>query len=160
MPTREIREFLEDRGVEYDTIEHLRTITAQRTAETTHIPGREVAKTVVVKLGGELAMAVVPASEDVDLTRLREVAGTDSAELVDETEFEGLFPGCEVGAMPPLGNLYGLDVFVDDRLAEDERIAFNAGTHTELVQLAYSDFERLVSPTVARFGFPAGEERP
>jgi Ala-tRNA(Pro) deacylase len=109
-----------------------------------------MAKTVIVDLDGKMAMAVLPASSRLDLNHLKEAASAKRVALADERKFEGLFPDCEVGAMPPFGNLYGLDVFVADSLAEDEEIAFNAGSHTEVVRLAYQDFERLVQPKVAK----------
>jgi Ala-tRNA(Pro) deacylase len=105
-----------------------------------------MAKTVVVNLDGRPALAVLPATQKVDLERLRRATGATSIELTDEREFTADFPGCEVGAMPPFGNLYGMDVFVEPRLAADPEIAFNAGSHTELIRMAYKDFERLVKP--------------
>ena len=112
------------------------------------MPGKELAKTVIVKLDDQFAMAVLPASLHVSLTRLKEAAGVDNVELANEDEFKSLFPDCDVGAMPPFGNLYDLDVYVAGQLTEDEEIAFNAGSHTELIKLAYRDFERLVQPKV------------
>jgi Ala-tRNA(Pro) deacylase len=148
---KSLKAFLDDNHVRYVTIQHSKAYTAQDVAAKTHISGKEIAKTVIVKLGGKIAMAVVPASRKVDLEHLRVVTGSASAVLATEAEFEGRFPGCEVGAMPPFGNLYGLDVYVDESLRDDEEIAFNAGTHTELVRLAYSDFERLARPKVREF---------
>ena len=150
MPVRKLKEFLDASSVKYVTISHSRACTAQEIAAAAHIKGKELAKTVMVKLDGEMAMAVLPASFVLDLNLLRQVAGGAKVELASEKEFQNLFPGCETGAMPPFGNLYGMDVFVAERLAEDEQIAFNAGSLTELIQLAYEDFERLVKPTVAR----------
>lgn len=151
MPLRKLREFLDQNGVKYVTLIHSPAYTAQEIAAAAHVPGKELAKTVVVRLDGRLAMAVLPASYRVDFGRLRKAAGAKNAELASKEDFQNTFPGCEIGAMPPFGNLYGLDVYVADVLAEDEKIAFNAGSHTELVQLAYRDFERLVKPKVAAF---------
>lgn len=150
MPVQKLKEFLDANGVKYVTISHSRAFTAQEIAATVHIKGKELAKTVMVKLDGRMAMAVLPASFPLDLNLMRQAAGGAKVELASESEFQELFPGCETGAMPPFGNLYGLDVFVAASLAEDEQIAFNAGSHTELVQLAYKDFERLVEPKVAK----------
>jgi Ala-tRNA(Pro) deacylase len=150
MPAK-LKTFLDEHHVRYVTIQHSKAYTAQDVAAKTHISGKEIAKTVIVKLGGKMVMAVVPASRKVDLEHLREVVGAQSAVLATEAEFKDRFPGCEVGAMPPFGNLYGLDVWVDESLRDDEEIAFNAGTHTELVRLAYADFERLVKPKVREF---------
>lgn len=149
MPARQLSEFLDSQGVKYITIQHSPAYTAQEVAASAHISGNEMAKTVMVDVDGRMAMAVLPAPSRLDLERLRDATGAKRVGLVGEREFERMFPDCERGAMPPFGNLYGMDVFVADRLAEDEEIAFNAGSHTELVRLAYGDFERLVHPKVA-----------
>jgi len=151
MPAAKLKEFLDSHQIKYVTIGHSRAITAQEVAESAHIPGKELAKTVMVKLDGKLAMAVLPASRKVDLERLREAADAKTAALAGEAEFKEMFPNCECGAMPPFGNLYGMDVFVATDLAEDQMIAFNAGSHSELIKLAYTDFDRLVRPKVCAF---------
>ncbi len=151
MPANKLKEFLDSHKVKYVTIKHSLAFTAQEIAASAHIRGKELAKTVMVNIDGKMAMAVLPASYRVDLDRLREAAGARRVELSGEKDFEDRFPGCEVGAMPPFGNLYGMEVFVAESLAEDEEIAFNAGSHTELIRLAYSDFERLVKPRVLKF---------
>ena len=109
------------------------------------------AKTVVVKLDGKMAMAVLPASYKIDFDLLRKAAKVKKVELATEGEFKDIFPECEVGDMPPFGNLYGMDVYVAESLAEDEEIAFNAGSHTELIKLTYKDFENLVRPEKLKF---------
>ena len=149
MPVTKLREFLDHHNVRYVTIRHSQAFTAQETAASAHIPGRELAKTVMAKVDGRMVMAVMPASSKLIIELLREAAGADRVELATEREFRDLFPECEVGAMPPFGNLYGLEVFASRSLVEDEEIAFNAGSHTELVRLAFSDFERLVEPKIA-----------
>lgn len=151
MPAQRLREFLDSKGVKYVSIKHSLAYTAQEIAASAHIPGKEIAKTVIVKLGDDMAMAVLPASRRIHFKRLMEAAGAEQVELATENEFKELFPGCEVGAMPPFGNLYDVDVYVDQSLAEDEEIAFNAGSHTELFRLPYRDFEELVDPTVISF---------
>ena len=151
MPVKKLKDFLDNQNIKYVTISHSRAYTAQQIAASAHIPGKELAKTVMVKIDGKMAMAVVPASHNVDFDLLKKVAGASKIELATEEEFKDMFPGCDVGAMPPFGNLYGMDVFVAESLAEDEEIAFNAGSHTELIRLAYKDFERLVKPEVGRF---------
>lgn len=151
MPVKRLKEFLDSHNMKYVTISHSRAFTAQETATSAHIPGKELAKTVMVKADGKMAMAVLPASYKVDFDLLKKATGSGKIEIADEEEFKGLFPGCEVGAMPPFGNLYGMDVFVAKSLAEDEEIAFNAGSHRELVRMAYKDFERLVKPRVMKF---------
>ncbi len=151
MPVQKLKGFLDENGIKYVTIQHSAAYTAQEVAAYTHIPGKELAKTVMVKIDGRMAMAVVPASHRVDFDSLRDVAGATKVELASEAEFKGCFPACDVGAMPPFGNLYGMDVFVSDALAEDVEIAFSAGSHSELIRLAYADYERLVHPKVASF---------
>jgi Ala-tRNA(Pro) deacylase len=151
MPVKKLKEFLDSNKIKYVSITHSLAYTAQQIAATAHIPGKEVAKTVMVKLDDKMAMAVLPASYRVDFGLLRQASGASKVELATEQEFTGMFPECEVGAMPPFGNLYGMEVFVAESLAEDEEIAFNAGSHTELIRLAYKDFERLVKPKVVKF---------
>lgn len=154
MPIKKLKEFLDREGVKYVAISHSRAYTAQEVAASAHVPGREMAKTVVISLDGRMAMVVLPANHRVDLTQLKESVGARRAELANEAEFTALFPECEVGAMPPFGNLFGMPVFVEDSLAADEEIAFNAGTHTELLRMNYRDFERLVQPKQYRTPMP------
>lgn len=148
MPAQKLKEYLDSHNVEYITINHSPAYTTQRIAELTHISGKDLAKTVIVKLDGTFAMAVLPASHRVDLDYLKRGVEARNVEVASETEFKDLFPDCEVGAMPPFGNLYDMDVYVAEKLTDDEEIAFNAGSHTELVKLSYRDFENLVSPKV------------
>ncbi|WP_372771889.1 aminoacyl-tRNA deacylase [Mangrovibacterium sp.] len=151
MPIKKLKEFLDRNKIEYITIRHSLAYNAQRIAATTHIPGKEIAKTVIVKIDGQMAMAVLPASYMINLRLLRETSGARKVELASEMEFKNMFPDCEVGAMPPFGNLYDMEVYVAESLREDEEICFNAGTHVELIRMAYADFERLVEPVVLRF---------
>jgi Ala-tRNA(Pro) deacylase len=148
MPAARIKDYLDTHNVPYKVIPHRQVFTTQEVAQVTHIPGQEVAKSVLFMIDGELTMVVVPASDRVSLDLLREETGARRIELAGERDFRDKFPGCEVGAMPPFGNLYGLKVLVADALTRDEQIAFNAGTHTEVLQIRYSDFERLVHPRV------------
>jgi len=151
MPVKKLKEFLDSHSVKYVTIQHSQAYTAQEIAASAHVPGKELAKTVMLKVDGRMAMAVLPASYRVDFELLRREIGVEKIELASEQEFKELFPGCEIGAMPPFGNLYGMDVFVAVALSEDDEIAFNAGSHTELVRMAYKDFERLAEPKVVKF---------
>ncbi len=148
MPVKKLKSFLDSHNIEYVTISHSPAYTAQRIAELTHTPGKELAKTVIVKLDDRFAMAVVPASHRVDIDYLKRGVHANRVTLATEAEFADLFPDCELGAMPPFGNLYDMDVYVAEALTEDTEIAFNAGSHTELVRLAYEDFAKLVKPTV------------
>lgn len=150
MVTEKLKHFLDARGIPYRTVTHTEAYTAQEIAESAHVPGKEVAKTVMVVIDGRLAMAVVPASDRVDLQLLKHGTGATDVDLATERDFETRFPDCEMGAMPPFGNLYDMEVFVSPRLAEDEDISFNAGSHTELVKMAYADFAKLVGPVTIR----------
>jgi Ala-tRNA(Pro) deacylase len=151
MPAQALKNFLDQNGVKYVVISHSPAFTAQEIAAKAHISGEEVAKTVIVKIDDRLAMAVLPASQKVDLQQMQQAIGTRRIEIAEEEEFRSRFPECDLGAMPPFGNLYGMDVYVSDNLVEDVEIAFNAGSFTELIKLAYSDFERLVGPRVLHF---------
>jgi Ala-tRNA(Pro) deacylase len=148
MLVSKLKAFLDRHGVRYTVLSHSPAYTAQEIAGAAHVHGCEMAKTVMVKLDGRLAMIVMPATQKVRFDMLRAATGAGQVELAGERDFARSFPECEVGAMPPFGNLWGVPVYVSDRLAQDERIAFNAGTHTELVRMSYADFARLARPTV------------
>lgn len=151
MPLKKLRDFLDNHGVKYVIIKHSKAYTAQEIAESAHLPGKEMAKTVIIKIDNKMAMAVLPATERVDLDLLKAIAETDNISLAAEEEFKYLFPECEIGAMPPFGNLYDMVVYVEKSLAEDEEICFNAGSHTELFRMAYKDYKKLVNPRQGRF---------
>lgn len=146
MPEQQFKQYLEKQGVHYEVLDHAPAFTSQEVAAEIHVPGRHFAKTVAVRVDDRLALAVLPATAHVDLERLRVSLGAKSVELASEEDFGDRFPGCEVGAMPPFGNLYDMEVFMSPRLAEAEEIAFNAGTHSEAVKLSFADFLRLVKP--------------
>ena len=148
MPAKRLKEFLDSRQIKYVTINHSLAYTAHEIAGSAHIPGNRLAKTVMFKIDGKIAMAVLPGSEKVDLDSLKQAAGAKEVELASELEFKDRFPECEIGAMPPFGNLYGMQVFAAKNLPADE-IAFNAGSHTELIRMSYKDFESLVQPKIA-----------
>ena len=155
MPAQRLQAFLDDNHIKYVVISHSRAFTTQEVAATTHIPGKELAKSVIVEIDGEMAMAVLPGSQKVDVDLLRDAVGAQQVSLAKESAFKDRFPECDLGAMPPFGNLYGMPVYVADSLTEDEEIAFNAGSHTELVKMGYRDFERLVQPQIMHFGVNA-----
>jgi Ala-tRNA(Pro) deacylase len=159
MPVQRLKEFLDKNDVRYVLISHSRAFTVAATAAITHIPGKEMAKTVVVKIDGELAMAVVPGSRHLDLQALEDELGAREVRLVSEQEFKSVFPDCEVGAMPPFGTLYGLSVYVDVKLTDDPEIAFNAGSHRELMRLQFADYERLEHPRILRIATRSKHER-
>jgi Ala-tRNA(Pro) deacylase len=151
MPLLKLKTFLDKNNVKYTTISHSRAFTAQQVAHSAHISGKDMAKTVMINIDGKMAMAVLPATAHVDFDIIKDAIGIKTVTLASETEFKNFFPACEVGTMPPFGNLYDMEVYVDKSLAKDHEIAFNAGSHTELVQMAYKDFERLVMPYVISF---------
>lgn len=150
MPVKQMKEFLDKQGVKYVSITHSTAFTAQEIAASAHIRGKELAKTVIVKIDGKMAMAVLPASYLVDAEHMRKAIGAGKVVLALEGEFKDKFPDCHIGAMPPFGNLYGMDVYSEEDLAQDEEIAFNAGSHTELVRMKYRDFAELVKPKVLK----------
>lgn len=146
-----LKQYLDEHHIKYQVLTHSTAYTAQEVAQAQHVPGKEVAKVVMVKKEtGSPIMLVLPASHKVDFTRLREVLGT-KVELEHEWEFRDFFPDCETGAEPPFGNLFNLDTFVDTTLTRDEEIVFNAGSHWQTVRMRYDDYARLVRPRVATF---------
>jgi Ala-tRNA(Pro) deacylase len=151
MPLTKIRKFLDKHNIKYTIIKHSSAYTAQEIAASAHISGKELAKTVMIKFDGKMAMAVLPASYKISFDDLKEVLGVEKVRLAYEQEFMDKFPDCEVGAMPPFGNLYGLEVYVAESLADDEEIAFNACSHTELIRMRYKNFEELVKPKRMKF---------
>jgi Ala-tRNA(Pro) deacylase len=151
MSVTKIKEYLDSQEVDYTIIEHSPVYTAQEAAASAHISGRLLAKTVMIKIDGEMAMVVLPAACRVKFDRLKKALGANQVELATEEQFKDLFPDCEVGAMPPFGHLYGMEVITDENLSDQVAVAFCAGSHTELVQLAYKDFEKLVKPKVIAF---------
>ena len=151
MACGKLKKYLDDNNVPYVTITHSQAFTAQQVAASAHIKGREMAKTVIIKINEKLAMAVLPATYHVDFHLLKEVTGNENVVLAHESEFKELFEDCELGAMPPFGNLYNMEVYVAQSLTQDVEIAFNAGSHSELIRMGYSDFERLVKPKILKF---------
>jgi Ala-tRNA(Pro) deacylase len=151
MPIRKLKDFLDKNKIKYTTISHSPAFTTQEIAASAHIRGKELAKTVMIKVDGKMAMAVLPASFKIDFDLLKNAIKAGNMELATESDFKDLFGDCDVGAMPPFGNLYGMEVFAAESLAEDEEIAFNSGSHTELIKMAYKDFDRLVKPNVLKF---------
>lgn len=149
-----LESYLRENGVTFEVEHHPRVITAQEVAATEHVPGKMFAKVVMVLADENIAMLVLPAPHHVNPEKAAEVLGVREVHLADEERFEDTFPDCEVGAMPPFGNLYGVPVYADASLAEDETIFFRAGTHTDTMSVRYDDFQRLVEPTVVEFADP------
>lgn len=148
--------YLRENAVSYQSQHHVRAITSQEVAATEHIPGKMFAKTVMVLPAGEekTVMLVLPAPYHVNPQKAAAALDVSEVRLADEADFADSFPDCEVGAMPPFGNLYDVPVYVDRTLAEDETIVFRAGTHTDTMSVSYADFERLVEPAIAEFADP------
>lgn len=153
MPLQTLKEYLDKENIKYISIQHSSAYTAQEIAALAHIPGKELAKTVMVKINGKMAMAVLPASYKIDINMLKEITGAENLRIADETEFKDKFPDCEVGAMPPFGNLYNMEVFAAQSLEDDDEIAFNACSHTELIKMSFKDFKRLVNPKIIQFAY-------
>ena len=147
-----LEDYLRENAIPYQSQHHAMAITAQEVAATEHVPGKMFAKTVIVTADTEEAiMLVLPAPYHVNLEKAAGALGTRRVLLAEEERFADVFPDCEVGAMPPFGNLYDVPVYVDKTLAEDKTIVFRAGTHTDTMSVSYADFERLVEPTLAEF---------
>ncbi|MBI2486577.1 MAG: YbaK/EbsC family protein [Deltaproteobacteria bacterium] len=146
-----LREYLDQNKIKYTLISHSIAYTAQELAAKMHVPGQEMAKVVIVKINGRFVMAVMPAHHQIDFERLKEATGAHQIELATERELQNLFPDCEVGAMPPFGNIYGLSIYLAKSLEEDKEIVYNAGSHTEAIRMEYGDFIRLANPTVIEY---------
>jgi Ala-tRNA(Pro) deacylase len=153
MPINRLIEFLDKNQIKYERLTHSKAYTAQEAAASAHIPGKEMAKTVIVMADGKLLMAVLPASLSIDFELLKRTIGAADVDLAKEGEFKDIFPDCDIGAMPPFGNLYGMDVYVADKLAINDNIAFNACNHTDMIRMSYADYEKLVKPKIIDFSY-------
>ena len=156
---KRLKEYFDLEKVQYEVLTHPEANTAPEVAEALHVTGKELAKVVMLKIGERFVMTVLPANWKVDVSRLKDIFGTSHIRLATEEEFKGLFPDCEIGTMPPFGNLYNMEVYVDQSLTTDEKIVFQAGTHYEAVKLRYTDFAKLVHPTVAEFHVSSAESK-
>jgi len=150
MPAKKLKEFLDSHAVKYVKLTHSTAYTAHEIAQSLHISGRKVAKTVIVMIDGKMAMAVLPGNRSVNFDHFQKTVGAKKIELAAEAQFKDMFPDCELGAMPPFGNLYGMEVYADQHLTDDDEIFFNACSHSELVEMSYPDYERLVKPNVVK----------
>ena len=151
MTCKKLRQFLDDQDIKYVSINHSRAYTAQEIAESAHISGNNFAKVVMLKADEAMIMVVLPAPDKVDLKLLRQVLGVRHVVFADENDFQDHFPGCEVGAMPPFGNLYGIRVILAQTLCDLSTISFNSGLHTEIIKMDYDDYIKLVSPEIMDF---------
>ncbi|MBN2039915.1 MAG: YbaK/EbsC family protein [Spirochaetes bacterium] len=151
MKCEKVRNYLDENHIPYQTITHFRTYSAQQTAHSVHRHGKELAKPIIVKVNGRPIMVVVTANQKVNLTFLKKIFSTIDVELASETDIMKLFPDCECGAMPPFGKFYGMDELISEDLTKDDMIYFNAGNHTELIGMKYSDFAEIIHPRVVNF---------
>jgi Ala-tRNA(Pro) deacylase len=151
MPVKKLKDFLDSHHIKYLSLVHSPAFTSQEIAAAAHISGKQLAKTVILKIDGNFAMMVLSANDQVNFMKLREITSNSTIDLATEFEFKDKFAGCEVGAMPPFGNLYDMPVYISSQLSKQEHILFNAGSHSELIQLAFFDFERLVKPKIVAF---------
>lgn len=152
MPVDKLTDYLDKNGIKYVIVQHSKAFTAQEVAASAHIPGRQMAKPVMVRVDGDLKMIVLPSTHDLDFDSLKQTLNADDLELASEDEFGDLFEDCELGAMPPFGNLYNVETIVSESLSENGEIAFNAGSHKEVIKMNYSDFEQLVKPIISPVG--------
>jgi Ala-tRNA(Pro) deacylase len=155
MIARKLKEFLDSHETRYVTITHSPAYTAQELAAEVHVPGKDLAKSVILEADGRPVMVVLSAPDRVDLQKVKRATRAREVSLASEEKFADLFPGCERGAEPPFGNLFDMPVYADARLAEDDEIVFNAGTHIEAIRMKYADYERLVKPRVEELRIPS-----
>ncbi len=148
MPATRLKNLLEENKIKYVTILHDPAYTAQEKAASAHVSGKDLAKTVLVKINGDLSMVVLAANEKLNLPNLKKELNASKVLLADESNFVSSFPGCEPGAVPPFGNIYGMDVYISDALSRDREIVFNAGSHIELIKLPMDDYFNIVSPRI------------
>ena len=148
-----MEQYLRENGVPFEVMTHSRAYTMPEVAAALHVPGKQVAKVVMVEADGKMLMLVIPSPYRLDFAQVRAALGTEKVSLAKEQEFASLFPDCAPGAMPPFGNLYDVPVYVDQALAEKEDIVFRVGTHRHTAKVAYADFARLVQPAVGEFAY-------
>jgi len=151
MINKRLKEFLDGKGISYTVLQHQEAFTAQEIAALLHIPGKERVKVVILKGDEKYFMTALPASYRIDMEKLRKALNVEDLRLSTEEEFGKLFLDCEVGAMPPFGNLYDMDTYVDVTLSEGETIVFLAGSHRESIKMRYKDYAEVVKPIMAQF---------
>lgn len=152
MPAHTLKAFLDQHQARYISQYHSAAYTAMEVAEAAHIRGQRLAKTVILTIDGEMAMLVIPSNHRVDLDALKESVRAFRIELASEDQFKDRFPGCELGALPPFGNLFGMTVYIAKTLTDTPDITFCSGSHTELIQMDYPDYAGLVEPIVISHG--------
>jgi Ala-tRNA(Pro) deacylase len=148
-----LEQYLRENDVPFEVMTHPQRYTMQEVAAALHVSGKQVAKVVMVKADGEMVMLVLPAPYRLHFAKVRTMLGVKKVKLAKEGEFDGLFPDCAPGAMPPFGNLYDVPVHVDQTLTEQQSVVFRIGTHQETMRIAYADLARLAQPTVGEFSY-------
>ena len=149
-----IRDYLDSQNVSYETLHHSQAFTAQEVAHSLHVSGKRCVKAVVASGDNKLVILVMPASHRLNFQELKSALRANQLEMLVESELVGLFPDCDLGAIPPLGNLYGISVWVDRAVANAEKIVFCAGTHEDCIRMRYSDFAKLTLPYLGHFSEP------
>jgi Ala-tRNA(Pro) deacylase len=155
MPADTLIRYLEENEVDFEILRHDRAYTAQEAAAAAHISGDAVAKAVMIIVDGEMGMAVLPASFRVNLDLLKEQLGAKQVKMATEKEFKDRFPDCDIGALPPFGNLYGIPIYAEERLSKEIDLAFCGGTHTEMIRMPFEEFKRLADPRILKFAYHA-----
>ncbi len=150
MIAKKLKEILDNRKMKYSIIKHPEVFTTQEASEAAHLSSHAMAKSVIVKLDDELVMTVLPANKKINLEKLRDDQDAKIAELAAEDEFKFKFPDCELGAIPPFGNLYGMELYVDESLKGHKELGFCAGTHHEILKMNYKDYEKITKPIYAK----------
>jgi Ala-tRNA(Pro) deacylase len=141
--------FMQENSLPYEVITHPQAFTAQQVAHAIHESGKVLAKTVILEVDDKNVMCVVPAHHKVKISWVKDLLSAKHIRLTEESKMETLFPDCEIGAMPPIGPLYGMQVIISTELSTQPEIIFNAGTHRHCVKMHYADFEKAVNPMVA-----------
>jgi Ala-tRNA(Pro) deacylase len=163
MVSSKLKDYLDEAGVAYKRHSHPAAYTSMETAHSVHIPGREMVKSVMLKVdskdedGAGLVMAVLSANDAANLDILREEIGCGVLRLANESEFQDAFPTCKPGAMPPFGNIFNVLTFCEASLARNREIEFNAGTHEETIRMSFDDYQRLAKPKMVHFAEPYSE---
>lgn len=153
MPVDKLKQYLDDHHIQYVSVEHSVAYTAKEIAERVNIKGDQMAKTVMVTMDGVMSMVVLPASCRIRWDRFMKAMGTELISLADEDEFKDRFPFCEVGAMPPFGNLYDVPTYMYEGFDETGEIAFRAGNHHEIIKMKLADYMTLAHPMTLTDGF-------
>lgn len=150
----DLQRYLNNNGIPYQIIEHDPAFSAHGVSVATHVAEKEIAKTVILQIDGKFWMTVLRGDYKINLHMIKQAFAAHHVHLAHEEDLNTLFPDCQLGTMPPFGNLYGVPVLVDQALADDDQISFNACCYTKVVKIKYEDFRRLVNPLVGQYAEP------